>query len=224
MLSTDYTIETSDTEMSTDTVSALNPGEADPDSDSETSPLTPGTYWVGGCVDPVAGETSTSNNCSSGIVVTVVDTTAPDLVVDTVGVDKATLEPGESFLLSATTRNAGDAPSETSTLRFMLSTDSTIETSDTEMSTDTVSALNPGESDPDSDTETAPATPGTYWVGGCADPVSGEGVTTNNCSSGVAITVVDSGTVGPLTFAGVAIDDDDSGNSDGDGDWVAECG
>lgn len=187
LLSSNPTITTSDIELSTDGISQLAPGGSDPDSDTETAPGSPGDYWVGACADAVSGEADTTNNCSTGVPITV--TGAPDLVVTDVGVSKANLAPGEAFVLSAITRNQGNATSSNSTLRYLLSIDSNITTADTLLSTDGISQLAPGGLDADSDTETAPATGGGYWVGACADPVSGELATTNNCSGAVAIVV-----------------------------------
>ncbi len=68
--SDDSVITTSDTEMSTDAVSSLAAGGNEALSDDH-SIATAGTYWVGACVDSVAGESDTANNCSSGVQVVV---------------------------------------------------------------------------------------------------------------------------------------------------------
>ncbi len=39
---------------------------------------------------------------------------------------------------------------------------------------DGVSALSPGGTSNESDSETAPSTPGLYWIGACVDSVNGE--------------------------------------------------
>ena len=70
--------------------------------------------------------------------------TAPDLTVDTPTVDDSSLETGDSFTLSATVRNGGDASSASTTLRYYRSSDSTITTSDTAVGTDSVSGLSVG--------------------------------------------------------------------------------
>ncbi|MCI5191771.1 MAG: hypothetical protein D3915_01385 [Candidatus Electrothrix sp. AU1_5] len=116
----------------------------------------------------------------------------PDLVVQSPSVDDNTLSPNEDFKIFATVRNAGSGSSDTTTLRYYLSTDSAISTSDSEIGTDNVDALSAGASSPeDKSNRDAPSTPGTYWVGACVDPVSGESNTGNNCSSGVQITVAE---------------------------------
>ena len=115
--------------------------------------------------------------------------TAPDLSVDTPTVDDSSLETGDSFTLSATVRNGGDASSASTTLRYYRSSDSTITSSDTSVGTDLVSGLSAGGSGDESIDLTPPSTAGTYYYGACVDFVSGESDTANNCSSGVAVTV-----------------------------------
>ncbi len=118
-------------------------------------------------------------------------TSAPDLVVESPSVSASLLAPGQSYTLSLTTKNQGNAtsPSISGGLHYLLSSNPSITLADLEMSTDSVSSLAPGQTDPDSDVSSAPSVPGTYWVGGCVDTVAGESTTTNQCSVGVQITV-----------------------------------
>ena len=69
--SSNATISTSDTLVGTDAVSALSPSGSSPESISLTAPSNSGTYYYGACVDAVSGESSTGNNCSQGVRVTV---------------------------------------------------------------------------------------------------------------------------------------------------------
>ena len=69
--STNATISTSDTAVGTDAVGALSGFVASAESISVTAPSGAGTYYYGACVDSVAGETDTDNNCSSAVRVTV---------------------------------------------------------------------------------------------------------------------------------------------------------
>ena len=69
--SSDATISTSDTEVGTDAVSALAGSGTNAESVSLTAPSSAGTYYYGACVDTVAGESDTTNNCSSAVRVTV---------------------------------------------------------------------------------------------------------------------------------------------------------
>ena len=183
--STDATISTDDTEVATDSIGGLSPSESSNESQSLTAP-TPGTYYFGACVDDVADESKTDNNCSSGVRVTV---PAADLVVQSPSVDDSTLDGGDSFTLSARVRNSGATDSPSTTLRYYQSTDATISTDDSEVGTDTVRGLSPSRTDNESIVLRAPLSPGDYYFGACVDEVSGESDTTNNCSTGVRVTV-----------------------------------
>ena len=187
--STDSSITSSDTAVGTDSVSGLSASGTSDESIDQTAPSTAGTYYYGACVDSVTGESNTTNNCSSGVTVTVAVATAPDLVVGAPSVDDSSPTTGASFTLSATVRNQGSGSSAATTLRYYRSTDSSITSSDTAVGTDSVSGLSASGTSDESIDQTAPSTAGTYYYGACVDSVSGESDTTNNCSSGIAVTV-----------------------------------
>ena len=187
--SSDETIETSDTQVGTEAVAELAAGSYTSGSMSLTAPEAPGTYHYGACVDAVADETNTVNNCSAEVAVTVREPPRrPDLAVSA-ALSDAALEPGESFTLSATVRNAGGAGAAATTLRYYRSTDTTITTLDTTVGTDAVGALAASGSSAESIGLTAPATAGTYYYGACVDEVADEDSTTNNCSASVKVEV-----------------------------------
>ena len=80
--------------------------------------------------------------------------------------------------------------SDATTLRYFRSSDETIDRSDTQIGTNSVSAMNLGDSFGLIEiTLTAPLPPGTYYYGACVDPVPEETDTTNNCSTSVEVTV-----------------------------------
>ena len=144
--STDPVITTQDVPVGTMAIEPL----AEVGSRSETVPLTappdPGTYYYGACVDAVAGESKTTNNCSPAVEVTVLRTARqqsgqPNLEVGTPTVDDAGPDTSAPFTLSATVSNTGDGEAPATTLRFYRSTDATITTSDTEVGTDAVGVL-----------------------------------------------------------------------------------
>jgi hypothetical protein len=113
----------------------------------------------------------------------------PDLRTLGPYVSDGTLDPGQAFEVRANAWNLGQGTCEGTTLRFYLSTDSTIETSDTQIATRPVSPLmSTGSAQTISATVTAP-TDGRYWVGGCVDTVTGEAPTDNQCSTGIKIRV-----------------------------------
>ena len=190
--SNDASISTSDQQIGTDGVSALAGGASGQESISVSAPSTPGTYYYGATVDSVSGEGDTTNNASGAlpIVVQAVAVTAPDLTVDTPTVSPSgTLEPGESFTLSTVVRNGGNANSPSTTLRWRQSTNNNITESDSEVGTDSVSALSPNGSSNESVSLTAPSSPGTYYYGATVDTVTDESDTGNNASNAVTIVV-----------------------------------
>ena len=112
-----------------------------------------------------------------------------DLVIQSPSVDDNTLTTGQSFTLSATVRNQGNASSGVTTLRYYRSSTATISTDDVEVGTDAVSGLAAGGTSAESISLNAPSNAGTYYYGACVDGVSGESNTDNNCSSGVSVSV-----------------------------------
>ena len=113
----------------------------------------------------------------------------PDLVVGQPTVSQSTLAPGASFTLSATVANNGAGSAAATTLRYYRSTNTTISTRNTEVGTDSVSALGANQSSAESISLTAPSSPGTYYYGACVEAVTGESSSDNNCSAAVSITV-----------------------------------
>ena len=186
--STNSSISSSDTQVETDSVISLDPNESDEEWESLTAPNSTGTYYYGVCIDSVSNESNTNNNCSNAIRITV-QTSPPDLVVGSVRVSDATLDPGDSFKFYATVRNQGSGEGDRTTLRYYRSTNSSISSSDTQEETDSVVSLDPNESTEEWDWITAPDTPGTYYYGACVDSVPNESNTSNNCSTAIKITV-----------------------------------
>ena len=192
--STDTTVDTSDTQVGSATVAGLAASEYAAPAIRVRSPLTPGTYYYGACVDAVAGESDTTNNCGGSLSVPVVPRGRPDLVVETPTLDPSFPSAGATFTLTATVWNFAqviEGASEATTLRYYLSTDGTITTSDTELGTDAVPALGPRSSSTQSVELTAPTTPGTYYYGACVDEMTDESDTTNNCTNGVRVSVTE---------------------------------
>ena len=113
----------------------------------------------------------------------------PDLVVDTPTVSESAPTAGERFSLRTTVRNQGSERSDSTTLRYYLSSDASVSTADTALDSDYVSRLRASGSSPEWVYLAAPSTAGTYYLGACVDAVPGEADRTNNCSAGVAIAV-----------------------------------
>ena len=113
----------------------------------------------------------------------------PDLVVDAPTVSDSSPGAGASFTLSAAVRNQGNSPSDSTTLRYYRSPDSTISTDDTPVGTDSVGGLEASVTSNESISLTAPSSAGTYYYGACVDAVNGESNTGNNCSDAARVTV-----------------------------------
>ena len=149
---------------------------------------TPGSYHYGACVDPVSGESDTTNNCSDTVAVTVLPP-PPDLSVEGLTVDVDSLVAHQPFTLSVTVWNQGTGSSNTTTLRYYRSDDSNISSGDDNAGRAQIPALDASGISHASITIAAPPTPGVYHYGACIVPVPGEPDTTNNCSHAVAVTV-----------------------------------
>ena len=188
--STDATITSSDTAVGTEAVGALSASGSSSGSVDLTAPSSSGPYYYGACVDAVTGESDTTDNCSASVQVTVPQPVYPDLEVGSPSVSDTAPVVGASFTLSATVRNAGDGDSPATTLRYYRSTDATIDSSDTAVGTEAVGALSASASGSGSVDLTAPSSPGPYYYGACVDAVAGESDTTDNCSSSVEVTVL----------------------------------
>ena len=113
----------------------------------------------------------------------------PDLQVSTSTTTATVLMAGQPLTLSVRVDNLGSADASETTLSYYLSSDSTINSQDTPVGTDTVPSLNPNETSSQSVQIIAPNTSGDYYYGACVSPASGETNTDNNCSSAVRVTV-----------------------------------
>ena len=125
-----------------------------------------------------------------GLALDIVVPDAPDLVVESPLANPPNPAPSQSFTLSVAIHNRGKAPALPTTVRYYLSTDSTITTDDTEVGTGTVSELAVPSTTFKLIRLTAPSNPGTYYYGACVQPVSGESDIQNNCSSASEVVVV----------------------------------
>ncbi len=187
--SNDSTITPRDTQVGTDRVGTIQPDRNSPQSIKVTAPASPFTYYYGACVDAVAGESDTNNNCSTAI--SFGKPASPDLVVHNLewGGGAGDVYVGQSLTLQAQVDNLGDSSAGSTTLRYYQSNDATISSRDSQVGTDRVGTVQPGRNSPQSIQLTAPASPGTYYYGACVDAVSGESDTTNNCSSALRVSI-----------------------------------
>ena len=144
-----------------------------------------GNRYYGGCVVVDPDETNTTNNCSTGAVVTIGN---PDLVVSLTA-NSTAIVPGESVTLSATVTNIGTIDSSSTTLRYYKSDDEIISESDSKIGDDVaIGGLSTNSNSPKLLSITAINT-GTRYYGACVVAVSDETSTDNNCSTGFAVNV-----------------------------------
>ena len=187
--SIDNIIDTADTRLNiTDYIATLSANS----SESEATTITghsSGTMYYGACVMAVAGETNTTNNCSIGVRVIVGNS---DLVVSSFTANPTKINPDVTIDLRATVTNSGTGLAAGTTLRYYRSTDSTIDTTDNYLNiTNYISPLTANNTKIETATITGHSS-GTMYYGACVMAVAGETNTTNNCSSGVAVSIIGS--------------------------------
>ena len=187
--STDSMISSDDVEEGTVLLPSIAPSESTLESVSLIAPFTPGTYHYVACVDPVAHEADTANNCSAPVVVRVLPL-PPDLLVEAMTLEEDSSIVGHSFNLIFTVRNLGSSSSDAATLTYYITPDSTISSADVEEGTVQIPGLAPLGSSHETLMIIAPPVPGTYYYRACTDSVAHEVDTANNCSGYVAVNVV----------------------------------
>jgi hypothetical protein len=127
--------------------------------------------------------------------VTVRNVTGRDLIMTNISTTATEIAAGRSFTIANTVKNQGTTSITTSfTVRFYLSTDSSITSSDTSIGSRTVSTLNAGASSSANTSVTVPSTmvAGTYFIGAIADSANtqAESNEANNALAGNSIQVI----------------------------------
>ena len=144
-------------------VRAISAGNSSTESIPLTAPPDAGLYYYRVCVDTVTGETETDDNCSNRISIEVLE----PLVLASLESSKIALASGESFTLTATVKNDGDARAAATTVQYYRSSNNSLSSSDTRVGSRSVSALAVGGTTQVSIPLSAPQTPGTYYYGAC---------------------------------------------------------
>ena len=172
--SDDSTISTSDTQVGTDAVSALAVDGAGSQTITLPAPTAAGTYYYGACVDPVAEESNTGNNCSTAVVVFGGGPfPAYDLAISSATLHFPTINAtvGDPIYMSVTVVNRGPNGSQPAKLRFGSSTYRDIP------------ALDSGATTSFSRVRVGSASFGTSTYRACIEEAPGEEDTANNCES-----------------------------------------
>ena len=178
--SSDSAISTSDTSLFRDTNFSIGAGATSDIARSVTGHNS-GTAYYGVCVVADSGETS----CSSGVAIEVIP---PDLVVATVDANPIRILSGASFTLRGKVQNNGST-SPAATLNIYRSLDSVISPSDNVLEDISIPSITTDSSIDFSGSVTGHSA-GTFYYGACLINVSGEGITNNNCSLGIAVEVI----------------------------------
>gem|GEM_PF-6848535 len=218
--SSDSTIDESDENVGSSNVGNLSSGGTQSSTLSvvTTSPTATGNYYYGACVEKVSGESSTTNNCSNGVLVNVSNSSTstttsttiqkPDLLISYLSVSDISLNPGTELTISSEVKNSGQEVSSGSNLIFYLSDDSTIDFLDTPLGTASIQNLNVGESSSrETIILTATSTLGTYYLGTCVETISNELSVTNNCSNALTIKIEEVPTNPDLIISYIQISD-----------------
>jgi subtilisin family serine protease/subtilase family serine protease len=156
--------------------------------------LPPGTYTIVAQADGPNSiiETNEANNTGVGNLMTT-STRNVDLTLTSV-TSPTTAKNGASISLSANVKNLGTASAPASTIRWYLSTDSTITTADIPLASVSTAALNAGSSRSVSVTTTVPVdvAAGSYRIGAIVDPdnLVAETNETNNARVSTSTTAV----------------------------------
>ena len=191
-LSTNTTLDAADIRIGTRSVSTLGPGATEAASTTVRIPSSTvaGSYYVlakADWEDAIVENIETNNTRASGVV-----KVGPDLTVSALTVP-ATAAAGGTLSVSDTTKNDGAGAAESSTTRFYLSVNGTLDASDVVLGTRVVPLLNGGASSTATTTVTVPGSTatGTYYVLAQADAVStiGESLETNNTRSSGTVKV-----------------------------------
>ncbi|MCK1408089.1 CARDB domain-containing protein [Bradyrhizobium sp. 76] len=205
-LSTDATITTSDTLLTTIASPGLTANGTAGYYDHQTVTLTlpgnlsAGTYYIGGIADYANSvtESNEANNNHSVTQITVTGPAQPDLTASFDSVSSTSLIAGGSTNVDFWLVNFGKAAAAPSVSGFYFSMDPTITTGDTLLATVSSPGLSANGTPGYYDHQTVPLTlpnnvaPGTYYIGGIADYTSaiGESNEINNNHNVTQITVV----------------------------------
>ena len=119
-----------------------------------------------------------------------VEVTGANLSMGSMSVSQDTLSPAQPFTLSGTLRSTGLDATDVM-VRFLRSIDMVITQDDTEVGRASVASLLAGTTSTVAVELMAPEDPGMHYYGACADVVPGESESTDNCSSGVSVTVME---------------------------------
>ena len=178
-LSTDTEITTSDIYLGQRSISSLSAGSSSSGTSTVTIPSTTalGSYYIGAIADAtgVVAESNETNNATFSTTQCVV-ASAPksDLIVSSLK-GPTSGQVGKSISITSTVKNQGAASTgTTSYMKFYLSTDTDITSSDVYLGQRTIYSMSAGSSSSGTSTLTIPSstTKQSYYIGAIADATS----------------------------------------------------
>lgn len=173
------TITVTDDQQGSTSIDRLNGGQYVRERFRFTAPSQNGVYYFGACVEEVAGETNTRNNCSSSVV----RINVGNLQISVGEGRFDNVAPDSTFTVNAVVQYIGSGQSSPARLRWYRSSDAIIQSTDTELGNDLIPALSSGTSSSQSFQFTAPSASGTYYYGACLDQASRVNVRVPSCAS-----------------------------------------
>jgi subtilisin family serine protease len=212
VLSTNFSVDSSDAVLGTRASPALEPGASEIGVTELTVPVgtVGGTYYVIAVADSdnTVGETTETNNYKASAAIKI----GPDLVVSALSVPP-TAAAGGTIVVSDTTKNQGSGASATSTTAFFLSSDALLSPTDTLLASRPVAPLGPTAVQTASTSFQIPASTsaGNYYIVARADWEANipESLENNNNKTSVGIKIggdlVVTALSGPATAAADAI-------------------
>ncbi len=186
-LSSNVLLDDTDTQVGSRSIGSLGPNTTDTATTLLTIPAstTPGTYYIIAKADGASAvqETQELNNVKFSTAIKI----GPDLIESSTVVPTAA-GAGFPLTIADTVKNQGSSPAGPSTTSFYLSTNSSLDSTDTFLGSRSVAALNAGTTNSGSTTVTIPAGTelGSYFILVSADDTNAvlESAETNNVSYG----------------------------------------
>lgn len=183
-LSTDAEVDTSDIRIASRTITALAAGGASADNTEITIPTTfaPDTYYLGIIVDDGNTNSETSEKNNLHIIGQINVPAEVDLTLTTATPSSTSVMAGSSFSLDNTISNLGDADASSFEVAYYLSIDSTIDTTDTQIGSRTITSMAKGDTNTEVTSLMVPQTlePKHYFLGVIVDAANSQAESNEN--------------------------------------------
>lgn len=129
-----------------------------------------GSYYIIAVIDPANNACETNKLNNIGTSLTTINITAPDLIATSISTNSTSYQKGAQITIKDTVKNQGKAAANGFYVKYYLSKDSNITTSDTYLGSRYVSGLKTGESSTASENFALPSNlVGSYYIGAIVD-------------------------------------------------------